>query len=477
MKKNELLEIGIPADCHETAINVIKTGFKTKLFPSTNGATTALKAVAESPDTYTMSEIYGNLAKAIITSRKKKSEDENKYGYNPTEKINSFLQWGTDIEEGALEQMRNAMSLPVAVAGAVMPDAHIGYAVNIGGVLATYNSVVPYAVGVDISCMVKVTITNVPVKLFDDVFSVKVDPLIRALQNGTTFGIGGRQKVKANHPVMDKDWNVTPITKKMKDRAWEQLGTSGSGNHFAEWGIVTLEKLELGLEAGKYVALMSHSGSRGSGAAVCKEYTDIAESKLPNMYKQFAKMKLAWLPMETEAGQEYWQAMNLMGDYASANHEVLHRNVLELANCEALVTFENKHNLCWEETHNGVKVYVHRKGATPAGEGVLGIIPGSMADPAYIVRGKGNAESLMSASHGAGRAMSRTKALEKFKWSTWKSEIRNRGVRLLSGGLDEVPGVYKSIKKVMSQQTDLVEVIGEFMPKIVKMSDDGRAED
>src|SRR5882724_5440158 len=135
-----------------------------------------------------------------------------------------------------------------------MPDNHLGYGLPIGGVLGTYNSVIPYGVGVDIACRMMCTITDLSPKLLshDYLFSPKADPLIRALTGGTVFGVGGTQKVKANHPVMDMDWNVTGITREMKDRAWNQLGTSGSGNHFVEFGIVTLDKPELGLEPGEY---------------------------------------------------------------------------------------------------------------------------------------------------------------------------------------------------------------------------------
>ncbi|HEY6564203.1 MAG TPA: RtcB family protein, partial [Pirellulaceae bacterium] len=135
-------------------------------------------------------------------------------------------------------------------------------------------------------------------------------------------------------------------------------------------------------------------------------------------------------------------------------------------------------NFAWREFHEGRELVVHRKGATPAGEGVLGVIPGNMAAPAFIVRGKGLSSSLKSASHGAGRAMSRTAAKGKFRWGPWREFLQQRGVRLLAGGLDEVPGAYKDIHAVMSAQHELVEEVGQFHPKIVMMCGDGsRAED
>jgi tRNA-splicing ligase RtcB len=289
------------------------------------------------------------------------------------------------------------------------------------------------------------------------------------------FGVGGEQPEKVDHAVLDRDWTVAPVTRRVKDRARAQLGTSGSGNHFVEFGLVTLSQPDLGLEAGEYVALLSHSGSRGAGAAVCKTYSEIAAERLPASYELFRQ--LAWLSLDSEAGQEYWAAMNLMGDYASANHHTIHDRVLKLAGAQSLAVIENHHNFAWKEVHNGVELIVHRKGATPAGAGVLGVIPGSMADPAFIVRGKGKESSLRSASHGAGRCMSRTQAVKTLNWPEWKAEIRNRGVRVLSCGLDEVPAVYKDIRKVMAQQADLVDIVARFDPKLVRMSDDGQSED
>ena len=197
---------------------------------------------------------------------------------------------------------------------------------------------------------------------------------------------------------------------------------------------------------------------------------------MPRKYADLGQ--LAWLDMDTEAGQEYWAAMNLMGDFASANHDVIHRIVTKLLGARVLAKIENHHNFAWKEVHNGKEVYVHRKGATPAGQGVLGVIPGSMADPAFVVRGKGNIESLHSASHGAGRRMSRRKASETFNWNSTRKNLESRGITVLSAGADEVPGVYKDIREVMQQQQDLVSIVGQFDPKVVKMCGDGsKAED
>ena len=165
--------------------------------------------------------------------------------------------------------------------------------------------------------------------------------------------------------------------------------------------------------------------------------------------------------------------MNLMGDYAAANHDVIHRLVSKLLGATVVAGVENHHNFAWKEVHQGRELIVHRKGATPAGQGVLGVIPGSMADPAFVVRGKGNEGSLTSAAHGAGRRMSRKKAKKMFNWRSVKRDLEKRGIRVLSAGADEVPGVYKNIHEVMREQQDLVEPVARFDPKIVKMCDDG----
>jgi tRNA-splicing ligase RtcB len=277
---------------------------------------------------------------------------------------------------------------------------------------------------------------------------------------------------------MDMDWTVSKITKQMKDTAWSQLGTSGGGNHFVEFGILTPLETRDGVEAGKeYVAILTHSGSRGAGSKVCAEYTKRAEHSMDKRHDWVRKAKLAWLDLSKEDGQEYWAAMNLMGHYASANHDCIHRHLLQNLGAKSIWQIENHHNFAWKEIHNGVEMIVHRKGATPAGKGVLGVIPGSMADPAFVVEGLGNIDSLDSASHGAGRKMSRGAAKQTFTWSHWNAELERRGVRLLGAGIDEVPGVYKDINSVMACQTDLVKPIARFDPKIVKMASEGPSED
>jgi tRNA-splicing ligase RtcB len=472
MNARELVASGIPQDSVSLAFDALKAS---GLIAQPTEAMERISNLVQEPKQFLEDVHFAALAAAVFKAQTQLADATETWGRNPYGVPSGFAQWGERDDPKSIEQMRVACELPVAVQGALMPDNHLGYGLPIGGVLATHNSVIPYAVGVDIACRMMCTITDLPVATLKDVFTPSVDPLIRALTGGTVFGVGGSQKDKIDHAVLDMDWNVTRITREMKDRARTQLGTSGSGNHFVEFGIVTLTEPDLGLEAGEYVALLSHSGSRGTGAAVCKTYSEIAAARLPSSYERFKQ--LAWLSLDSEAGQEYWHAMNLMGEYASANHHTIHDRVLKLAGAKPLAAIENHHNFAWKEIHDGKELIVHRKGATPAGEGVLGVIPGSMADPAFIVRGKGKDTSLRSASHGAGRRMSRTEAIKTLDWAEWKHEIKNRGVRVLSCGLDEVPAAYKDIRKVMEQQTELVEVVARFDPKLVKMSEDGKAED
>jgi tRNA-splicing ligase RtcB (3'-phosphate/5'-hydroxy nucleic acid ligase) len=424
-----------------------------------------VKAIVATPSAFTEDSLRGELAKALINAPPPPRTEPIKY-----------RQWGEGLEHEAVMQMEKACLLPVAVAGALMPDAHVGYGLPIGGVLATENTVIPYAVGVDIACRMKMTVLDIPASELER----HQDRLTRAIEAETRFGVGANFKNRRHHEVLDADWNASPVTKQNKDRAWSQLGTSGSGNHFVEFGLFTAHGAIHGLAPGTYVALLSHSGSRGTGAAVCDHYSKIAFSQFPDLPSELKR--LAWLSLDSQEGQEYWAAMELMGGYAAANHALIHMHVAANLGAEVLLDLENHHNFAWKERHviNGVEkeVIVHRKGATPAGQGVLGIIPGSMASPGFVVSGKGNPESLNSASHGAGRVMSRTQANKTFEWKKVNAFLREKGVTLISAGLDEVPMVYKNIHEVMAAQHDLVTILGQFDPKLVKMAPHGeRAED
>jgi tRNA-splicing ligase RtcB (3'-phosphate/5'-hydroxy nucleic acid ligase) len=368
--------------------------------------------------------------------------------------------------------MVNACSLPIAVTGALMPDAHVGYGLPIGGVLATRDAVIPYAVGVDIACRMKLTVLDLPASAIAD----DQPRLTRAIERETRFGMGASFEKRRQHDVMDADWRVSRVTANLKDRAWSQLGTSGSGNHFVEFGELTVLDEDVGLPRGTYLALLSHSGSRGTGAQIAQHYSRVARGLHPELPPPLAH--LAWLDLASEPGAEYWASMELMGRYAAANHELIHRHIARALGADVRLDIENHHNFAWRERHRlpggtDEEVIVHRKGATPAGKGIVGVIPGSMATPGYVVRGKGAAASLNSAAHGAGRRMSRTKAKKTFTWAAAQQLLRVRGVTLVSAGLDEVPMAYKDIDDVMAAQRDLVEILARFEPRLVKMARSG----
>ena len=380
-----------------------------------------------------------------------------------------WKQWGDiALDESALAQMRQAATLPVAVKGALMPDAHTGYGLPIGGVLAVKDAVIPYAVGVDIACRMRLSVLDMPLSSL----LKKRETLIRVLEQETRFGVGAafEKDERREHAVMDEDWSICALTARLKDKAWKQLGTSGGGNHFVEFGELVLDAPALGLEPGGYLALLSHSGSRGSGEEAASYYSRLAMSLRPSLPKELKH--LAWLDLASAEGREYWAVMQLMGKYAAANHELIHGHVLRALGAEALAHVENHHNFAWEEVHVGRRGIVHRKGATPAGKGVLGVVPGSMGSPGFVVRGKGNAEALHSCSHGAGRLMSRTAAMQRFDHATLRRFLEDRGVHLISGGLDEAPMAYKDIHAVMAAQRDLVDILARFEPCLVKMAPD-----
>ncbi|MFA5903016.1 MAG: RtcB family protein [Desulfobacula sp.] len=375
-----------------------------------------------------------------------------------------YVIFGKDLDPGAISQMEDAVSIPVAVKGALMPDAHMGYGLPIGGVLAVKDAVIPYAVGVDIACRMKLSVLSIPFEQYE----AHKQSFREAIETRTKFGVGEEFSRPGQHPVMDEDWNIIPLVNSLKDKAHKQLGTSGSGNHFAEFGKLILTRDDIGLKAGEYIAFLTHSGSRGTGAQIADHYSSLAKRLHPELGKPLNN--LAWLDMKKGDGIEYFKAMELMGRYASANHEIIHDAVLEFLGEAAIIKIENHHNFAWKEKIGMQDVIVHRKGATPAGKGVLGIIPGSMADPGFIVRGLGKDESLMSAAHGAGRRMSRSAATKQFSFKDLQNVMQKRQITLISAGLDEIPMAYKNIEDVMDQQKGLVEIVAIFEPKLVKMA-------
>jgi tRNA-splicing ligase RtcB len=431
-----------------------------------------LEALIDDPMPYALKKggKFKNLAEDVIALRKEgKFIKQERSNFKLKEEIADFPVWGLEhIEVGALAQMRTAIQLPIAVAGALMPDAHQGYGLPIGGVLATTaNTIIPFAVGVDIACRMCLSIFDLPAEVVD----TETDKLKNILVDNTYFGMGCTTRSYFDSSLFDsKAWGETKLIRSLKDKAYAQLGTSGTGNHFVEWGELTIAEGALdNIPAGRYLALLSHSGSRGFGGSVANYYSKIAmtKTKLPAEAKH-----LAWLDLDKDEGQEYWIAMTLAGEYASANHHEIHNKMARALGVKPITMIENHHNFAWKERlANGTEVMVHRKGATPAGEGVLGIIPGSMSTPGFVVRGKGDATSINSASHGAGRLMSRSAAFKTLDPAAIAANLIDKRITLMGSDMDEAPMAYKDINKVMAAQGDLVAVLAKFEPRIVRMAD------
>ncbi|MCD0162905.1 RtcB family protein [Deinococcus sp. 6YEL10] len=421
-----------------------------------------LRAVQHNPAAYAAGGVYAPLAAELLAQQ---AVRDARRGSDLRAQPLPYPTWGADlIDPGAHRQMDVAMRLPVSRAGALMPDAHVGYGLPIGGVLATENAVIPYGVGVDIGCSMMLSILPIQAD------ALRTEEATTLLLKHTRFGAGVAfdKRDRQDHEVLhESTWDDQPILQHLYDKAATQIGTSGSGNHFAEFGTLTLPHADLGLDAGQYLALLTHSGSRGFGAQVAGHFTGLAERHHPTLAPE-AK-KLAWLPLDHEDGQAYWQAMNLAGRYALANHHLIHTRLARALNVTPLAQVSNSHNLAWKQTVNGQELIVHRKGATPAAPGQLGLIPGSMADPGYVVRGLGHEGALQSASHGAGRQLGRKAATSALAKKDVQAYLTGRGVTLIGGGIDEAPQAYKRIEDVIARQTDLVNVVASFQPRVVRM--------
>lgn len=459
LRGKDLRAIGFPeGPVISIAMNIMEKNYK---FESKEVVMNLLRKILEVPVEYAGDSVLGLIAQQLIP---KSAIEGAEISLNKTGI--SFNVFGKDnIEESAMNQMYQAAKLPVAVAGALMPDAHAGYGLPIGGVLATENAVIPYGVGVDIGCRMCLSVFDIDPKELTQ----KEAWFTRQLQTATLFGAGRQFDEPTPHEILDREaFDEIPLLKGLKGRAARQLGSSGSGNHFVEFGTVHIGKKDeqLGLGSGDYLGLLSHSGSRALGAAIANHYTKAAKQKrrLPGEANN-----LAWLDLTEEAGIEYWIAMNLAGDYASACHHVIHAKIAQQLARQPMTRVENHHNFAWKETFEGREVIVHRKGATPAGRDVLGIIPGSMTAPGFIVKGRGESASLASASHGAGRKMSRTAAMKSISQEFLQETLQAHGVKLIGGGLDEAPQAYKDIEEVMRSQHQLVDIVGKFIPRIVRM--------
>lgn len=357
--------------------------------------------------------------------------------------------WLDDIEDGALHQAKNLANLPFAFKHiAIMPDSHTGYGMPIGGVLATKGVVVPNAVGVDIGCGMRAVKTNL--RCVKDIKFV-----MGKIRDAIPLGF--------DHHKTNQEWGgweSAPDEKIVQEQiksAKKQLGTLGGGNHFIE--------IQKGSDG--HIWLMVHSGSRNFGLKIATYYNKIAQSLCEKWYSQIPNKDLAFLPIETKEAKDYITAMEYALMFAKENRRAMMSHMVASVEARVLEEIDIHHNYAAWENHFGKNVIIHRKGATYAREGIIGIIPGSQGTKSYIVKGKGNPESFMSCSHGAGRKMGRKEAKKSLILADEIQRLNEQGIvhgiRNIQD-LDEAAGAYKDISEVMSNQTDLVEILVELQP-------------
>ena len=458
----ELSAIDFPSEVIKSlALNIMNRHFK---HTASDEKLKLIEDVLSQPENYLHDDKLGLMACKLVS----KPAPQDFKVHELAKDAQHFDVFGNDhIETNAIQQMELVMRLPVARRGAMMPDAHQGYGMPIGGVLATRNEVIPYGVGMDIGCRMALSILDLPGSYVGyHAYEIK-----KVLLAHTHFGNEGGLDERPAHAVLDHaGFEDTALLRKLHGKAVRQLGSSGSGNHFVELGTLEVDDGNaLGVPAGSYTAILSHSGSRSLGANIAQHYTDIAmnQCRLPREAKH-----LAWLDLGSDAGEAYWLSMNLAGEYAKACHDVIHRNITDALGAEVLTRIENHHNFAWREALDDGEYIVHRKGATPAAKGVMGIIPGSMTAPGYVVSGLGNVAALNSAAHGAGRKMSRTKAKNSVTMSSIKKLLQSEHVELIGGSPEEAPSAYKDIGLVMRSQSTLVKIEGKFHPRVVRMAKD-----
>jgi len=378
-----------------------------------------------------------------------------------TEKI-PIKMWLNDIEDGALKQAKNLANLPFAFKHiAIMPDSHQGYGMPIGGVLATKGVVIPNAVGVDIGCgmcAVKTSLKELDKETLKHIMGEirKVVPVgFNKHKEGQNIEFEINLYANLDIPFLD-------IVHKEYDNSLKSIGTLGGGNHFIE--------IQKGSDG--YIWIMIHSGSRNLGKQVADHYHKLAVKLNDKWYSDNVNKELAFLPIYSEEGQAYINEMNYCVDFALANRKLMMENIKAIFDRACSYPKYDEminiaHNYARIENHFGENVMVHRKGATLATEDTIGIIPGSQGTKSYIVKGKGNAESFNSCSHGAGRKMGRGQAQRDLNLEKEIKRLDDIGVVHAIRGikdLDEAPGSYKDIDEVMKNQKDLVEVLVELTP-------------
>ena len=378
-----------------------------------------------------------------------------------TEKIPIKLWLKEDhIEEQALEQARNLANLPFAFKHiAIMPDAHVGYGMPIGAILATKDVIIPNAVGVDIGCGMCSLRTNLT-----DIATSSLKEIMSIIRKNIPLGFN-HHKTRQDETLMPEVKSDLPIVKEEYESALRQIGTLGGGNHFIE--------IQKGSDG--FIWIMIHSGSRNLGYTVAKHYNNLAKKKTKGFGDSNIPLDLAFIPKDSESFDLYWNEMNYCIDFALANRKVMMKQAKSaFAKIKPGVEFSNfinkPHNFADWEVHFGESVIVHRKGATRARKGEWGMIPGSQGTRSFLVQGKGNAESFESCSHGAGRTMSRTEARKKLNLEEEKKILTDQNILhsiRRQKDLDEAPSSYKDIDTVMANQTDLVDIQIELQPLAV----------
>ena len=378
-----------------------------------------------------------------------------------TERLPIFL-WLDDIEEGALQQAKNLANHPYAFEHiSIMPDSHEGFGVPIGGVFAAKEVVLPNAVGVDIGCgmcALRTSLTSVD--------SETVKKVLSGIRSFVPTGFTHHKQPQDERFMPAEPRHFTsgwyPIVTREYEAALTQVGTLGGGNHFIE--------IQEGSDG--FIWVMIHSGSRNIGLQVAEHYNKLAK-QLNEQWKSKVPSKhdLAYLYLDGNKGQTYLREMNYCVEFALANRKLMMERIKDvlayLTGCRFDEMINIAHNYAAMETHYGEKVMVHRKGATLANDGTVGIIPGSQGTTSYIVRGKGNHKSFNSCSHGAGRKMSRKRAQRELDINKETRELEKRGIIHAirsQRDLDEAPGAYKDINTVMANQQDLVEPIVTLWP-------------
>lgn len=360
--------------------------------------------------------------------------------------------YAENVDERALEQFESAMAMSFAVQGALMPDVHLGYSLPIGGVVATDSVIVPAWVGYDIGCGMCAVKTDIAL---EDIMERRED-IFKSLYRAIPIGLGGTHNTEQPWPESDELFRTDVVTH-LLDKKGRQLGTLGSGNHF----------IEIGVDKSDHVWIIIHSGSRGLGHGVATHYMKVASNSDKAREGHFG------LSVTSLEGQHYMTDLNFCLEFAlESRKRMLVETYLDISRTIGNVRspmmelgdmINRNHNHA-EQNKDGL--YVHRKGATHAEEGMSGVIPGNMRDGSFIVCGKGNPDSLSSSSHGAGRVLGRAQAKRELSLEDFKEIMASADVmgKVEDSTIDESPMAYKDIFEVMELQKDLVEVVDYIRP-------------